>query len=158
MLIVSQSAELLADHTQLFWVVTETVRFVGSAEQEAAEAASEKVQGTPDWLTVKAWPAMVIVALRGLALVFAATEKLAVPLPDPAFPELMVIQETGLEALHAQLFEEAVTVTEPFVGSDGYDIFAGFMEKVQGGGGVRVVALATLEKAELPLVLYAHTS
>ena len=60
--------------------------------------------------TVKVWPAIVSVPLRA-APVFAATEKLTVPLPFPDAPEVTVIQLSALTAVHAQPVS-AVTETD----------------------------------------------
>jgi len=50
---------------------------------------------------VKGFPAMVIVALRELAVEFAETEKFTAPLPAPAPLEVIRSQETGLAAVQA---------------------------------------------------------
>jgi hypothetical protein len=63
-------------------------------------------------VTVKVCPVMVSVPVRELVLVFAATEKLTVPLPEPLLPEVMVIQLSLLVAVQAQLLGE-VTFTLP---------------------------------------------
>jgi len=60
-----------------------------------------------DWLTVTVWPPTVIVPVRELPVVFAATVKLNDPSPD--IPGLViVIQATVLTGVHAQL-EPVVT-------------------------------------------------
>ena len=56
--------------------------------------------------------AMVKLPVRG-APVFAVTVKDTVPVPSPLAPELIVIQGTALEALHAQSLV-VDTVTLPF--------------------------------------------
>ena len=63
------------------------------------------------WVTVKVCPAAVIVPARcGPAL--AATEKFTTPLPEPLAPELIVIQESLLAAVHAHPVV-VVTLTLP---------------------------------------------
>ena len=54
---------------------------------------------TPAWVTLKLFPAMVTVAVRGDVAVFALTVRLTVPLPDPEAPEATTIHETGLAAV-----------------------------------------------------------
>ncbi len=49
------------------------------------------------------WPAIVIVPVRGLAPVFAATLKVTVPMPAPLAPPVIVIHGTLLTAIHEQL-------------------------------------------------------
>src|SRR5690349_8024335 len=65
---------------------------------------------TADWFTVKVCPAMVMVPLRAPP-VLAATVKPTGPLPDPVFPELMVIKDALLEADHPHPWL-AITFTE----------------------------------------------
>ena len=60
------------------------------------------------WVTVKVWPAMVIVPLRW-APVLPATATLTVPLPVPVAPALTVSQAALLVALQAQVLP-AVTL------------------------------------------------
>ncbi len=61
------------------------------------------------WVTVKVWPAMVIVPLRW-APVLAATATLTLPLPVPVAPLLTVSHVALLVALQAQVLP-AVTAT-----------------------------------------------
>ncbi len=63
------------------------------------------------WVTVKVWPAMVIVPVR-CGPVFAATENCVAPLPLPLAPEAIVIHAALLVAVQAQSLA-AVTLTEP---------------------------------------------
>lgn len=53
-------------------------------------------------VTVKGIPAMVIVPVRWLVEVLAATEKLTTPLPLPLAPLVMVRKLALLVAVHAQ--------------------------------------------------------
>ena len=55
---------------------------------------------------------MVMVPVRWLAPVLAATEKPTVPLPLPVAPEVIVIKDELLTAVHAQLPVD-VTLTIP---------------------------------------------
>jgi hypothetical protein len=65
------------------------------------------VQLLADWVTVMVWPPTVMVPVRELPVVFAATVKLNDPSPD--IPGLViVIQATVLTGVHAQL-EPVVT-------------------------------------------------
>jgi len=97
---VIQAALLAAVHAQPVAVVTLT-------EPEPPLAvkvwlAGLMVNEQPElWVTVKVWPATVIVPVLcepGLA----ATEKFTTPLPEPLAPELIVIQASLLAAVHEQ--------------------------------------------------------
>jgi hypothetical protein len=67
----------------------------------------------PDsWITVKVFPAMVMVPLWAVP-VFSATEYSTVPLPVPLDPEVMVIQDALFVAVQEQALSEAVTFTLP---------------------------------------------
>ena len=68
----------------------------------------------PLCVTVKDCPAMVRVPEREEIVELAATEKATVPLPFPDEPDVMEIQESLLEAVHAQP-AAAVTATLPLV-------------------------------------------
>ena len=63
-------------------------------------------------VTVKVFPPAVIVLLRLVVLVLAATLKATVPLPDPLAEPVKVIQATLFAAVHAQP-AGAVTENEP---------------------------------------------
>jgi hypothetical protein len=62
---------------------------------------------------------MVRVPLRELVVVLAATENAAVPLPVPLL--VVVIQETLLDAVQAQVVPLAVTATLPGPPAEPYD-------------------------------------
>jgi hypothetical protein len=64
---------------------------------------------SPSWLTVKVWPAMVIVPVRWVDSGFAATEYATDPLPSPGDPEVTRIQASLLAAVH---WHPAVVMTE----------------------------------------------
>jgi hypothetical protein len=66
----------------------------------------------PSCMIVKACPAMANVPIRLLVVALAATEYLTVPLPLPLLPDVMVIQETLLVAVHEQP-AGLVTLTAP---------------------------------------------
>ena len=55
---------------------------------------------TPACVTVTVWPAIVTVALRDEAAVFAAAATLTVPSPDPLAPLVTVSQLALLVAIH----------------------------------------------------------
>ena len=55
---------------------------------------------------------MIILPMRALPLVFAATEYVTIPLPIPLPPDVMVIQVVFLTAVHLHPLG-AVTVTLP---------------------------------------------
>jgi len=65
-----------------------------------------------DCVTVNVCPAMVIVPVRWLVPVLAATVKATVPLPVPLLPEVIFIQLTLLVATQGQPLE-AITLTLP---------------------------------------------
>jgi hypothetical protein len=91
----------------------------------------EKEQGLlPDWLTVKVWPATVIVPLRGEGSGLGATLKATEPLPEPGVPETMVMNEALEVAL--QLHPAgALTITFPLPPAELYDWPAGEIENAQ---------------------------
>lgn len=60
---------------------------------------------------MKVLPAIVIVPVRDVFAVFAATEYVTVPLPDPLAPPVTAIQFALLVAVHVQP-ADAVTPTE----------------------------------------------
>lgn len=64
----------------------------------------------PTCITVTVIPAMVSVALRAVADVFAAIERVTVPVPVPLAPSVMVIQLTVLVVVQAHVLEDALTV------------------------------------------------
>ena len=62
---------------------------------------------------MKVKPATVIVPVRAVAAVFAATESLTEPLPLPELPWAMVIHVTPLAAVHMAVVLEAETAMLP---------------------------------------------
>ena len=64
------------------------------------------------WVTVTACPAIVNVALRDDAAVFAVAVTLTLPFPDPLAPLVTVSHPALLVAVHVQPVG-AVNVTEP---------------------------------------------
>ena len=60
------------------------------------------MQVGPAWLTVKVWPAMVMVPVRLLAEVFSATVYVTLPAPEPVLPKVIVIKAALLAAVHEQ--------------------------------------------------------
>ncbi len=64
-------------------------------------------------VTVNVCPAIVIVPVRVVEPVFAATLYDTTPEPVTALPDVTVIQPTPLVAVHWQVFVEAFTVTSP---------------------------------------------
>ena len=69
-----QVALLVAVQLQPVKVVTLTVPLPPSDVNDWLGGEIEKVQGTPPCVTVKVWPAIVIVPVRALVLVLATTE------------------------------------------------------------------------------------
>ena len=56
---------------------------------------------TPSWVMVNVWPPAVMVAVRAVVVVFAATVNVTVPLPDPAVDPVSVTHAALEVALHA---------------------------------------------------------
>lgn len=69
-------------------------------------------------------PATVSVPVLGFVLELAATEYATVPDPLPLAPEVIVIQETPLDAVHAQP-ERVVTDTVPVDAAADTDVALG---------------------------------
>jgi hypothetical protein len=84
--------------------------------------------------TVKVCPPMVSVPVRAAA-VFAATLNATVPLPVPDAPLVTVNHAALALAVHAQLFADAVTVTDPAAAVSATSCVVGEIPKVHGGGG-----------------------
>ena len=61
------------------------------------------MQGAAACDTVKVWPAIVAVAVRVVAAVFAAMVRPTVPLALPLAPLATVIQDAALDAVQLQL-------------------------------------------------------
>jgi hypothetical protein len=78
------------------------------------------------WLTVKVWLAIVAVPFRAAPL-FAATFRLTDPLPVPDAPEVMVIHEALLAAVHLHALV-VDTFTVPVPPSTGTLSFRGSIE------------------------------
>lgn len=78
-------------------------------------------------MTVNVCPPTVIVPVRCVVAVFAATLNATVPLPDPVAVPVIVIQLTLLTAVHGHP-PEAATVNEPLPPADGIDCDAGVVE------------------------------
>jgi len=71
-------------------------------------------------LTVKVWPPAVMVPVRGVVVVFAATVNVTVPLPEPLAPPVTVIQLALLVAVQAHPVS-AVIEMEPVPPAAGTD-------------------------------------
>jgi len=60
------------------------------------------VHAAPPWFTTTVCPAMISVALRDSAVVFAVAATVTVPLPDPLAPLVIVNHAALLVAVHVQ--------------------------------------------------------
>ncbi|HET7218196.1 MAG TPA: hypothetical protein VFJ02_09105 [Vicinamibacterales bacterium] len=80
-----------------------TLRLVGEIEY---------VHPVPDCVTVKVWPAIVIVPLRWVVLVLAATVNATVPFPDPLAPVEIAIHDAPLVAVQLQPVVAATVAVE----------------------------------------------
>jgi hypothetical protein len=97
---VTNAALLTAVHGQPVVVVTATLPVPPVDVNVWFGGAMAKTH--PAWLIVKTWSTTVIVALRGVSEVLAATVKLTVPLPVPLDPEVMVTNAALGTAVQAQ--------------------------------------------------------
>lgn len=109
--IVTQAADDAAVHAQPTGVVTLIVPVLASDVTEALVGDIVNEQLTPACVTVNVWPATVIVPVRVRPAAFAATLKPTLPVPLPVPPEVTVIHDALVTAVHAQP-EVAVTVNE----------------------------------------------
>ena len=91
-----------ADHAHPVGAVTENVLEPPADVIERLAGATVKEHGTPDWVTVTDWPAIVSVPLRCVAIVFAATEIVTVPFAVPLAPVVIVIHGEEDAAVQAQ--------------------------------------------------------
>ena len=94
-------------------------------------------------MTVKIWPAIVIVPVRSVSSRFLETVKATGldPVPDPL---TTASQSTFETAVHAHAAAEAVSVTLPAAASAVNDCDAGEIENVHGGGGGGAAACETV--------------
>ena len=102
--------------------------------------------GAAAWLTVKVWPAMVIVPVRA-APVFAATVKLTDPGPVPLAPAVIVIHDGALlTAVHAHVPPAVTAIVVPAPPAAAIDSLVGAIVLVQlGGGGGGAAAWLTVK-------------
>ena len=109
--IVTNVALLTAFHVQPAPVLI--LKLVVPPPTGTEAAAVERTYVHPaDWVTVKVCPAIVIVPVSVFTLELAATEKDTVPFPSPLPPDVTVIHETLLTAVHTHPLP-AVTFTAP---------------------------------------------
>jgi hypothetical protein len=111
-LMVTHEEDSVAVHAQPVAAVTVTVPLLADEPTLAESGASVGAQGAPACVTVKVWPPIVSVPLRGVVVEFAVTLKVTEPLPVPVAPALMVIQPALLAAVQPQP-ADAVTATVP---------------------------------------------
>ena len=71
---MSQLSLLVAVQEHPAPTVTPTLPLLAMEATDALEAEIEYVQGAAAWLTAKLWPAIVIVPVRKVVLLLAATE------------------------------------------------------------------------------------
>jgi len=97
---VIQAALLTAVHAQPAGDVTLTVPVVAPSAAETLDGEIVVVQGTPCWVTVTAWPAIVTVPVRAPLAALAAIDSETVPFPMPDAPLATVIHAAELTAVH----------------------------------------------------------
>src|SRR5687767_11173319 len=111
---VSHGALLNDIHAQVDPVATDTAVVSPAAGELRTVGEMPKVQAVlAAWVTVKVWPAMVMVPVRW-APVLPATTTLTAPLPVPVAPDITISQLTLLAAFHAHAL---VVVTATLVDS-----------------------------------------
>jgi hypothetical protein len=86
------------------WLVADNVNVHGGA------AGGGAAGGAAACVTVTVCPATVTVPVLGAGVVFAAIVYVVVPLPTPLAPELIVSHDVVVDANHAQVGDDAVTV------------------------------------------------
>jgi hypothetical protein len=127
----------VADHAQPVSVVTPTEPVVLVAPTDCELADREYAHGvddTPDWLTVKLWPAIVAVPVRAADDPFAATLIWTAPSPAPLVPAVIVSHGAWLAAVHAHP-PPASTVSETGPPAAPIDWLADDRENVHSGTG-----------------------
>jgi hypothetical protein len=139
-----------------------------ASDTDCAFGAIVNVQGgggggaAAAWVIVNDFPAATIVADRVDVVVLAATVKATVPLPVPDSPEARLIHDTLVDAVHAQVAAEAVTVIEPDTAASPTFCEAGEIENVHAGGGAAACEIvnvlpATVIAADRAAPLLADT-
>jgi hypothetical protein len=91
------------------WLVADNVNVHGGAAGGGA-AGGGAAGGAAACVTVTVCPATVTVPVLGAGVVFAAIVYVVVPLPTPLAPELIVSHDVVVDANHAQVGDDAVTV------------------------------------------------
>ena len=127
---VIHEALLLAVHAHPEPAVTPTVAEPAADPSVAPTDESVKVHDAASCVTVKVRPAIVTVPVRGLVLVLAAIEYPTLPLPLPEPPDVIVIHDALLVAVHAHPVIP-VTATEPVVAAAETVVAPGEIENVQ---------------------------
>jgi hypothetical protein len=100
--IVIHGALLAAVQLHPLATVTVLLPLPAAAVKDWLAGEIDGEQEAAAWVTVKVVPAIVSVPVRLEAIVFAATLKPTVPLPDPLAPLVRVIQAALLPAVHGQ--------------------------------------------------------
>ena len=108
----SQAALLVAVQVQVLPVVRPTELLPPLAGKEALDDDSAYVHAAAACVTVKVWPATVIVPLRGELFGFAAALKATVVLPVPLVPLVTDSHAALLDAVQAQS-PPVVSATDP---------------------------------------------
>jgi hypothetical protein len=114
--IESHVALSVAVHVQPVGAVIVTVPLAPPATMFCVAGESAKLQDTPAWVTVTAWPPTVTVALRAVLDVLAVAVSVTVPFPEPLAPAVTVNHAALLVAVHAQpepAVSERVAVPPP---------------------------------------------
>jgi hypothetical protein len=97
--IVTQTGTFVVTQLQLAGASTLTVRAPPDTENCALAGDNTVTQEAAACVTVKVWPAMVSVPVRGLEFGLLATANPTAPLPEPEAPLVTVIQASLLTAV-----------------------------------------------------------
>jgi hypothetical protein len=129
---VIQESDVAAVHAHPVAAETVTVAEAALAPSAALTGDTLNVHAAASWETVKARPAIVTVPVRAAVPGLAATEYPTVPAPVPLAPDVTVIHDAPLDAVHGHPLM-AVTDTLPVVALADTDVALGLIAYVQPG-------------------------
>ena len=106
-------------------------------------------------MTVNVFPAAAIVALRAVVAVLAATLKPTLALPLPEVGPLRLIHVALVDAVHEQLFADAVMPIDPDPPASAKFCDVGEIVNEQAGGGAAACEIVNVLPAAVMLALRA---